>query len=806
MPQWLENIIDTHLNSDTLLLFRFTMKTAFNFVQCWLVGAVLLISPAATQAQFIFTTNNGAIMITGYTGPGGAVSIPGVINDLPVTDIDAWSFYSAGVTSVIIPDTVTNIEDGAFFDCESLTNVTIGNSVTSIGDWAFAFCPNLNSVNFRGEAPGLGGDDVFYGNLATVYYLSEATNWTATFDGHPAVLWNPPVPFDYTINTDDDTVTIAGYTGLDGEVTIPSMINFLPVASIGSYAFYNYSGLTSVTVPDSVISIGDGAFGNCSALTNITVAANNLAYSSAGGVLFDVIQAMLIQFPAGLGGSYSIPAGVTNIGDSAFANCSGLTNVSLPNSVTGIASGAFYECDSLTSVTFGSNVTSIGDGAFAWCSDLADVTIPSGVTNIGSVAFEWCSGLASVAIPNSVTSIGYEAFYACSSLTNVTIPDSVANIGYEAFAGCTDLTSATIPNSVTNIGESTFAWCSGLTNITVGCPNIVSWAFNGLPLTSVTLLNSVTSIGDHAFDSCVGLTSVTIPNSVTYIGNWAFISCSSLTNLTIPNSVTNIGSFAFYACSGLTNVTIPNSVTSISYEAFANCSGLASLFIGSGLTSIGGSAFGSCPLSRITIACPNLGNWFSGLPFTSVTLLNSVTNIGDYAFNACFGLTNITMGNGIISIGSWAFADCSGLTSFTIPGSVTSIGYLSFIGCNALKGVNFSGNAPSVDSFIPSFTGSSIVYYLPGTTGWSTAFGGAPTALWLPQVQTDGNGFGVQTNQFGFNIAWASGQTVVVEACTNLTNPVWQPVATNALTTSLAYFSDPQWTNYPTRFYRFSSP
>ena len=116
----------------------------------------------------------------------------------PLPASETWAFYSTRVTNVMIPDNVTNIGDGAFFDCESLTNITIGNSVTNIGDWTFAFCSSLTSICFRGNAPNLGDDNVFYGNLATVYYLPGTTNWGPTFDGHPAVLWNPPVPYNYT--------------------------------------------------------------------------------------------------------------------------------------------------------------------------------------------------------------------------------------------------------------------------------------------------------------------------------------------------------------------------------------------------------------------------------------------------------------------------------------------------------------------------------------------------------------------------------------------------------------------------------
>src|ERR1035438_7706291 len=111
------------------------------------------------------------------------------------------------------------------------------------------------------------------------------------------------------------------------------------------------------------------------------------------------------------------------------------------------------------------------------------------------------------------------------------------------------------------------------------------------------------------------------------------------------------------------------------------------------------------------------------------------------------------------------------------------------------RGISRSGN------------GNVTVYYLPGTTGWDyILFESTFTALWLPPAQTTDSSFGVKTNQFGFNIDWASGQTVVVEVCTNLLNPDWQPVQTNMLTTGSVYFSDPQWMNYPGRFYRLRSP
>ncbi|MBR3110865.1 MAG: leucine-rich repeat protein [Prevotella sp.] len=265
-----------------------------------------------------------------------------------------------------------------------------------------------------------------------------------------------------------------------GNVVIPKSVDYngknFPVTSIGGFAFYECSGLTSVTIHNSIISIGYEAFAYCSGLTSVT-----------------------------------IPNSVTSIGDYAFYGCSGLTSVTIPKSITSIGEYTFGHCTGLTSVTIPNSVTSIGDGAFFECSGLTSVTIPNSVTSIGSFAFDYCSGLTSVTIPNSVTSIGNSAFNYCRGLTSVTIPNSVTSIGSYAFYYCSGLTSVTIGNSVTSIGKETFYCCSGLT--------------------SVTIPNSVTSIGESAFSGCSDLTSVTIGSGVRNIYSHAFTSCSKLTDV-----------------------------------------------------------------------------------------------------------------------------------------------------------------------------------------------------------------------------------------------------------------------------------
>jgi hypothetical protein len=577
-----------------------------------------------------------------------------------------------------------------------------------------------------------------------------------------------PVPYTYATN--NGTITITKYTGSGGAVTIPSTINGLPVTSIGIGAFRSCASLTSVTIPDSVTGIGSDAFNYCSSLTAITVGALNFNYSSLDGVLFNKNQTTLIQCPGGKAGNYTVPNSVIGIGWGAFSWCASLTNISIPNSVTGIGGDAFMSCTSLTSVMIGNSVTSIGYRAFMSCTSLTSVTIPNSVTSIGDMAFSSCSSLSviTVGVLNSFYSSFDGVLFNKSQTTLIQCPEGKAG-------------SYTVPNSVTSIGDMAFSSCSSLA--------------------SVTIPGSVTSIGYEAFAGCSNLASVTIPNSVISIGSSAFAGCWSLTAITVGALNFNYSSLdgvlfnksqtALIQCPGAIagSYAVPHTVTSIGDFAFASCANLTSITIPNSVTAIGTWAF---------VYCTNL---------TSVKLSNSLNSIAQAAFYGCYNLASVTIPGSVTNIGSHAFFSCSGLTTVTIPNSVTSIGVYAFYNCFRLTGAYFQGNAPISDYTVFS-QDHNVVYYLPGTTGWGSTFGGRPTALWFlpnPLILT-GPSFGVQTNGFGFIIAWATNVPVVVEACTNLANHAWYPVGTNTLTNGWSYFREPNWTDYAARIYRIRSP
>ena len=599
-----------------------------------------------------------------------------------VTLINDYAFYNcSGLTSMKIGNSVSSIGNSAFKGCSGLTEVIIGNSVTSIGYEAFRGCSGLCSVTI-GNSVKLILASAFYGcnGLAKVDFSSIEHLCSIEFDGDIS----NPLYYAHNLYINGEEVK---------DAVIPES-----VTSIGDWTFYGCSGLTSVTIPDSVTSIGYEAFRGCSGLTSVTI-----------------------------GNS------VTTIGDYAFYDCSGLPSVTLPNSLVSIGYRAFEGCNSMNKVTSLSvippsmregmyrpdegsfsynlydnailevdesslaaylstkwslfkNILLIGqdeilpnttytDGilnyrllppskenennlAIVISGDYSgEITIPERFTYANSKRY-YVKGIGYAAFKNSaVTSISFNsrsqleiigeyAFSNCNNLKSIVLPETVSSIRNFAFYYCTGLSSVIIPNSVTSIGAGAFSGC--------------------YVLTSVTIPNSVNAIEPSTFSSCRGLTSVTIPNSVTSIGDGAFHDCSGLTSVTIGNSVNSIGYETFSGCSGLTSVVIPNSVISIGDRAFSLCSGLSSMTIGNSVTSIGGGAFSEC--SRLT----------------SVTIGNSVSSIGDGAFSYCISLSSLTVPNSVISIGKYAFENCSGLTSLSLADGLLPLN----VGSDAFKDVN----------------------------------------------------------------------------------------------------------------------
>ena len=342
-------------------------------------------------------------------------------------------------------------------------------------------------------------------------------------------------------------------------------------------------------------------------------------------------------------------------------------------------------------------VTDLGT-AFKGSSILAFTELEhfTGLEGITDDAFRNCVSLVKITLPEQITSIGSSSFSGCSNLKKITIPDSVTSIGSSAFNGCSNLTSVYYNGDISD-------WCNidfynGTSNPLC---NGAKLYINNTEVTEVTIPSDISEIKNYTFCGCSSLKSVTIPDSVTSIGNSAFRNCNSLTSITIPDSVTTFGERAFDGCTGelivncnipsasenkhgafysskFTKVTIGNSVTSIGDYAFYDCSSLTCITIPESVTTFGERAFDGCT-GELIVNC-------------------NIPSASDYDEGAFYSskFTKVTIGDSITSIGDYAFYGCSSITSITIPDSVTKIGDYAFEDCSSLTSIAIPDSVTSI--------------------------------------------------------------------------------------------------------------
>ncbi len=425
-------------------------------------------------------------------------------------------------------------------------------------------------------------------------------------------------------------------------------------------------------------------------------------------------------------GTLTLPEGMTEIPERAFAGFKGLTQIEIPDSVKQIGVDAFK------GTAFYQNEENWENGVL-YCGkhlikskedNCGNTNIKEGTLVVADEAFTESKNLPNeILLPNSLVAIGNRAFLG-TGLIKLTIGEKVEYIGEYAFS-CQQLTELkynainaktniivgsndslygtpfganvvklTIGNKVKNLPRGVF-YLMDFKEIVIeeasACESIDDYAFWGCrSLTSVTIPDSVTSIGDYAFYGCRSLTSVTIPDRVTSIGYKAFCGCSGLTNVTIGDSVTSIGDYAFYGCSGLTNVTIGDNVTSIGYDAFYGCDRLVEIINKSSHITIEKGTTNNGCVGKNALDIYNGTDMF----VSKLSNDNGYIIYCDETEKILVGYTGteteLILPSHITKIYQGAFKDCSSLTSVTIPDSVISIGASAFGGCDNLTSVYIS--------------------------------------------------------------------------------------------------------------------
>ena len=629
---------------------------------------------------FSYFPQNETATITGYSGYSPTITIPSTIEGLPVTSIRFVRFLNDySIREIHIPDSLTDIQ-----------------------------MDSLSYVDFE--------------NLSAIHVDPNNPNYTSV----NGVLYNK-----------DLTKILVYPTNKHGEHDFPETVTSFP-----SGLFGNNLHLKEFQIPEAIEHISSTAFSGALYLTDFMVTPNHPHFSSNDGVLFNKNGSILLRYPQGKHGAYSIPQSVVEIEYAAFSWCKGLESISIPDSVQ-----------------------ILGTASFSNCEKLEDVTIGNGISIIENATFSNCTNLEKIHFGNSIKKIEYGAFSDCTSIVNLTFPNSLTTIDDRAFSDCTSIINLTFPNSLTSIGIAAFYQCESLEKINFGSSitSIAAKAFSGCAnLTQVLLPDSITDLGGQAFYECSMLENIKLPNSIETL-EWSLLGrCTSLAQVTIPPSVTTLQNSVFLNCSSLKSITIPDAVITIQGVAFSGCTQLKTIHIGKELESIemSPSTIPSLEEINVTSSNPNFSS-IDAILFdkTATTLIQypaakaeanfeipaTVTTIAPNAIRDAPNLQTVFIPQNTESISPDSFINCKNLTTinvaphntvyssldgvlfnkgrsnllvfptarsgyYTIPNTVSSIADKAFYNCTNLLGITLGDRVTDIGS--GAFSGSSNLKYL----------------------------------------------------------------------------------------------
>jgi hypothetical protein len=626
---------------------------------------------------------NSLSIIEGYVF-NGCISLENITWSSNLYSIGNNAFYGCtNLKNIILPNSLTTIGDNIFNMCNKITNITLPNSLTTIGNNAFSNCNLLTNIKFNGSIPTTININSFrpINNNITIYHRSWTqadiyilrtyidnilefinmdiiitTQTTTTTIPTTTTTPTTTTPTTTTPTTTTPTTTarttttpttstiqttttlpsvfilnyniISGYTGLGGNIIIPSIINGVNIKGIGESAFLNKTNIVSID--------------------------------------FDINSEIFIIY------------------DNAFKGCTNLINVILPNEIVSLYSNIFNGCTNLKSVIIPASTITIGSYIFKYCNNLTDITFKGNLPNMQNIdpnAFRNMGPNCNIYhrswnddIKNNLRSLSNSILKFINLDPELEVPspaDSLPNPDDSLPNPDDSLTNPA--NSVSNVPTIPFN-----NDFILDERNIIEYKgtdedviipskINGITITTIdnnAFLNSnIVSISfepnseleyimDYSFKDCKKLTTITLPNSLTNIGTLTFSGCTSLTNITLSNNLTKIGAAVFNGCTSLTNITLPNNLSTIGGLSFNGCTNLINIILSNNLTTITNGLFNKCI---------NLKN---------ISLPSSITTINDNAFGYCNNLTNITLPNNITTIGNYIFNRCNKLTNITFEGSI----------------------------------------------------------------------------------------------------------------------------------------
>ena len=639
-----------------------------------------------------------------------------------VIDIRENAFWGCqNITSVVISDDVENIGDQAFYDCINMTAVSMGNNVENIGEGAFYNCSNMSSCAL-GNRVSIIGDDAFNSciSLGTIEIPNSVRHIGKTAFSNCSSL--------QTINISDS------------------------VSYIGGWAFAACPALKSIKLPKALKCENEGypyipLFNEeCTSLTSIIWNVQNYGdtFYSGGGYMTSVFDGIKDQITI-----FILGDDVESVPSYLFYNLSQIHSITIPKNVKEIQAGAFTNSvidsivwsakscyaglgtfqgisDKIKSLQFGNDVDSIQDYSFTDLPLLDSLIIPQNVTYLGSFSFTGCPKIKT--IQWNATKAKLASFESIASqITSFEIGDNVQKLPDGLCRGMSNITTITIPNIVSEISAYCFSGCTSLTSIV--------WE------------NNISAIKKNAFENCSSITAIELPQNLASISPYAFKGCSGLTSIELPNSLISLGTCAFNECSGLTSITIPQNLSVIDAEktefmydqSFDGCTSLTSVIWNAKncSTALNTSPFigGMYQITSFTISdnvdtlpkylCCDLTN------ITSITIPESVKYIGTSAFKTGWNLQSVHINNiekwneiefedvtasplyyarnlyvqdtlmttlvlpeGITSIGNYNYSNAKCLTTLVLPSSLKSLGEYSFGGCSNIQEIYTYATVP----------------------------------------------------------------------------------------------------------------